>query len=168
MKQAIAGVAPPELGEVTVMTVWPSVASLGFGRFLGRLFAIEAGFGMFRLGRLMALAALPIGAPLYFTLRMPGMVRRYWLSNLRVAVLRGLTPRVERFVDLDRFDSIEVLVRPGQEWYHAGDLIFRNGALETFRLPGVPRPETFRQTCLKARMSYVGVRRARELQTADA
>ena len=27
MKQAIAGVAPPELGEVTIMTVWPSMAA---------------------------------------------------------------------------------------------------------------------------------------------
>lgn len=168
MKQAIAGVAPPELGEVTVMTVWPSVASFGFGRFLGRLFAIQAGFGIFRIGRLMALAALPIGPLVYFTPRMPGMVRRYRLSNRRVAVLRGIHPHVERFVDLDRFDSIEVLVRPGQDWYHAGDLIFRNGALETFRLAGVPRPETFRQTCLKARMSYAGVRKAREFQTTNA
>jgi hypothetical protein len=168
MKQAIAGVAPPELGEVTVMTVWPSVASLGFGRFLGRGLAIQAGFGIFRVGRIMALAALPIGPLVYFCLRMPGMVRRYRLSNRSVAVLRGIRPRVERSVDLDRFDSIEVLVRPGQEWYHAGDLIFRSGALETFRLVGVPRPETFRQTCLKARMSYVGVRKARELQTAEA
>jgi hypothetical protein len=83
-----------------------------------------------------------------------------------VAVLRGIRPTVERFVDLDRFESIEVLVRPGQEWYHAGDLIFRNGALETFRLPGVPRPETFRQTCLKARMSFIGVRKARQFQSA--
>ncbi len=44
---------------------------------------------------------------------------------------------------------------------------FAREALETFRLAGVPRPETFRQTCLKARMSYVGVRKAREMQTAD-
>jgi hypothetical protein len=168
MKQAIAGVAPPELGEVTVMTVWPSVASTGFGRFLGRILAIQAGFGMFRVGRLAALAALPIAPLLYGSLRLPGKVQRYRLSNRRVAVLRGIRPTVERFVDLDRFDSIEVLTRPGQEWYHAGDLIFRNGALETFRLPGVPRPETFRQTCLKSRMSYIGVRKARQLQGAGA
>jgi hypothetical protein len=168
MKQAIAGVAPPQLSEVTVMTVWPSVAATGFGRFLGRLLAIEAGFGMFRVGRLIALLALPVAPLLYMSLRLPGVVRRYRLTNRRVAVLKGIRAKVEWFVDLDRFDAIEVIVRPGQEWYRAGDLVFRKGALETFRLLGVSRPETFRQTCLKARMSYVGVRKALELQTAGA
>jgi hypothetical protein len=168
MKQAIAGVAPPELSEVTVMTVWPSVASTSGGRFLGRLLAIQAGFGMFRIGRLVALMAMPVAPLLYMYMRLPGVVRRYRLTNRRVAVLRGVRAKVEWFVDLDRFDAIEVIVRPGQEWYHAGDLVFRKGALETFRLPGVSRPETFRHTCLKAQMSYVGVRKARELQTVDA
>ena len=50
MKQAIAGVAPPGLEEVTVMTVWPSVASTAIGRLHGRLFAIKAGWGMFTTG----------------------------------------------------------------------------------------------------------------------
>ncbi|HEV3415792.1 MAG TPA: PH domain-containing protein [Pirellulales bacterium] len=168
MKQAIAGVAPPESGEVTVMTIWPSVAATGCGRFLGKLFAIQAGFWIVSVGRLAALAALPIGPLLYGYMRLPGVVRRYRLTNRRVAVLSGIQPRVERFVDLDRFDTIEVVVRPGQAWYSAGDLIFRRGALETFRLPGVPRPETFRQTCLKARMSFIGVREALEVQTAGA
>jgi hypothetical protein len=63
-------------------------------------------------------------------------------------------------VRLDAFDSIEVDVRPGQGWHHAGDLVFRNGATETFRLEGVLRPETFRQACLKARSAYSGVRAA--------
>src|SRR5262245_8074218 len=152
MKQAIAGVAPPELGEVTVMTVWPSVGGTGFGRLLGRMMGSQIGAGPFRLGRLIALAFLPLGPLLYLSLRAPGKNRRYRLTNRRVCVLKGVHPRVERFVDLDRFDTIEVLQRPGQLWYHCGDLVFRSGALETFRLLGVPRPETFRQTCLKAQM----------------
>jgi hypothetical protein len=40
MKQAIPGVAPAQLQEVTVMTVWPSLSAMAFGRFWGRLFAI--------------------------------------------------------------------------------------------------------------------------------
>ena len=65
--------------------------------------------------------------------------------------------RSEQYVDLDRFDAIDVAVSPGQEWYAAGDLVFRRGAIETLRLPGVSRPESFRQTCLKARQAYVAV-----------
>jgi hypothetical protein len=166
MKQAIAGVAPPELSEVTVMTVWPSVAGTGLGRLLGRLMAIEAGFWIVTVGRLFALAAAPLGMMLYFYLRAPGVVRRYRLTNRRVAILAGIRPEVERYVDLDRFDTIEIDVLAGQQWYHAGDLVFRRGDIETFRLQAVPRPETFRQTCLKARMSYVGVRKALALQSA--
>ena len=66
----------------------------------------------------------------------------------------------EASVSLDKFDAIEVVVQPGQDWYPAGDLIFRLGATETFRLAGVSRPESFRQTCLKAQLSHVGVQKA--------
>ena len=72
-------------------------------------------------------------------------------------VERGINPKVEQYVDLDRFDAIDLVVKPGQEWYAAGDLVFRRGAIETLRLPGVSRPEPFRQTCLKVRQSYVSV-----------
>jgi hypothetical protein len=166
MKQAIAGVAPPELSEVTVMTVWPSVASIGLGRFLGRMMAISTGFWIFSIGRLMALLAIPLGPMLYFSLRAPFNVHRYRLTNRRVGIMVGINPEFTRFVDLDRFDKIEIQVAPGQEWYNAGDLVFRRGDIETFRLPGVSRPEAFRQTCLKARMSYVGVRKALAMQSA--
>jgi hypothetical protein len=63
-------------------------------------------------------------------------------------------------VSLDNFDAIDVEVQKGQDWYPAGDLVIRNGALETLRLLGVSRPETFRQTCLKAHLSHVAVREA--------
>ena len=42
MKQAIAGVAPTEFDEVTMMVVWPSIAATAIGRFCGRLYAITA------------------------------------------------------------------------------------------------------------------------------
>lgn len=164
MQQSIAGVAPPQTSEVTVMTVWPSLAAGGLGRLLGRLYAIRLGVGWLTLGKIIALLSIPLVLPIYFWTLLPGVGRRYRLTNRRVILeqshLRKPLWRALNFVDLDRFDSIEVLVRPGQGWYPAGDLIFRNGQIETFRLDGVSRPETFRQTCLKARMGYVGVRKA--------
>ena len=81
---------------------------------------------------------------------------------------RGVRGRIDQYVDLDRFDAIDVVELPGQEWYPAGDLIFRRGTIETFRLRGVQRPETFRQTCLKAHQAYVGVRKAMALELAPA
>ncbi|MEQ8785030.1 MAG: PH domain-containing protein [Pirellulaceae bacterium] len=166
MKQAIAGVAPAELDEVTVMTVRPSVAMYGLGRWLGRLFAIKAGGYIFTIGNFIALASIPIALVLYFLRLLPYIGIRYKLTNRRVIVQRGLLATDDRWVDLDRFDRIEVVVQPGQAWYHAGDLVFRLGDTETFRLPGVSRPETFRHTCLNAQRVHVGVLKALERERA--
>jgi MFS family permease len=183
MKQAIAGVTPFRVGEATIMIVWPSIASTWFGRMMGRLYRIKAGIGFVTLGNLIALASAPLmamailgkfiaafvaGIPLLglpFRL-LPNGVIRYILTNRRVIIARGLKPAAEQYVELDRFDDIEVVVQPGQEWYPAGDLVFKRGAVETFLLRGVLRPETFRQTCLKARQAYVGVKQAMELVQA--
>jgi hypothetical protein len=63
-------------------------------------------------------------------------------------------------IELDRFDTIEIDCKPGQAWFAAGDLVFKRGDVEVFRLEGVSRPEPFRQTCSKSAMSYVGVKQA--------
>ena len=156
-QQPISGVTPPAVAEATVMTVWPSVAATAGGRALGRLYGIEAGVGPVSVGRLALLATIPAGLALYLSLRLPWAIRRYRLTNRRVIVERGVNPVVEQYADLDRFDAIDVVVRPGQEWYAAGDLVFRKGQVETLRLPGVSRPESFRRTCLEARQGYVAV-----------
>lgn len=139
------------------MTVWPSVASTGLGQLLGRVYRIREGFGPLSIGRLALLATIPVGLMLYLSMRLPWAIRRYRLTNRRVTIERGINPQVEQYVDLDRFDAIDVVVSPGQEWYAAGDLVFRRGPIETLRLPGVSRPESFRRVCLEARQAYVSV-----------
>ena len=167
MTQSIAGVAPPEVKEVTVMTVWPTLGAAGMGRWWGRLYAIGAGVRILGIpvtvGRLIALASIPLVLPPFFLSIAPGLARRYRLSNRRVLIEKQEFSGKyveEASVPLDKFDAIEVVELPGQAWYNAGDLIFRDGATETFRLPGVSRPETFRATCMKAHQSYVGVQAA--------
>ncbi len=176
MKQAIAGVAPPELGEVTVMTVWPSIAASRVGQLIGWACGVSWLIKPpFNLGKLFALLLIPVALTLYFfryavplvtwllTLGMfpvNSTCLRYRLTNRRLVVQKGLLPVDDQSVALDQFDAIDVLVLPGQEWYPAGELIFRKGPVEVFRLSGVSRPEAFRQVCLKAHLAYVGVRRA--------
>jgi hypothetical protein len=155
--QSIAGVSPPGVAETTIMTVWPSVASTSLGQALGRFYRLKGGYGPISVGRLALLATIPLGMMLYLSMRLPWAIRRYRLTNRRVVIERGINPKVERYVDLDRFDAIDLVVAPGQEWYAAGDLVFRRGPIETLRLSGVSRPESFRQTCLKTRQSYVSV-----------
>lgn len=159
--QAIAGVTPAEVAETTIMIVWPSNAKFALGRALGSLYAIRfPDFYFFRLGNLFALLSIPIALALYFLRIAPGVGLRYRLTNRRVLVEKGLRAVIEKSVELDRFDAIDVVVRPGQEWYHAGDLVFRLGNVETFRLEGVSRPEAFKAVCLKAHQAYVSVRKA--------
>jgi hypothetical protein len=153
----VSGVVPPSVAEATVMTVWPSVACTTIGQVLGRLYRIREGFGPLSFGRMALLATIPVGLGLYLSMRLPWAIRRYRLTNRRVMIERGVNPKVEQYVDLDRFDAIDVVVSPGQEWYAAGDLVFRRGQIETLRLPGVSRPESFRRTCLEARQAYVSV-----------
>jgi hypothetical protein len=129
------------------------------------------------LGNAIAIATIPIGLALYFNKivpRIPFVIlgwsnphcRRYRLTNRRVIVENPFTHVEHKSISLDRFDSIEVEQLPGQRWFKAGELIFKSGAVETFRLSGVSRPETFRHTCLKAQMSFAGVAKAREIGAA--
>ena len=157
VNQKISGVVPPAVAEATVMTVWPSVASTSLGQALGRLYRIKAGVGPISVGRLALLATIPVGLFLYLSMRMPWAFRRYRLTNRRVVIERGVNPKAEQFVDLGRFDAIDLVVKPGQEWFAAGDLVYRRGSIETLRLIGVSRPESFRRVCLEARQAYVSV-----------
>lgn len=176
MSQAIAGVVPATEREATIMTVWPSLGATAYGRWWGRRFANKLGisiFGIpFTVGRLMALVSIPFVLPLYFHMLIPKLpfvvagipnasCRRYRLTNRRIIVEQPYGGGEQQSVSLDRFDSIETVVLPGQEWYPAGDLVFKNGEIETFRLSGVPHPKAFRSTCFKAHQVFVGVQKAR-------
>jgi hypothetical protein len=157
-QQPIAGVTPAETREVTIMTVFPTLAATAPGRLIGQLCGVRTGIGFFSLGKLFAVLLIPVAIGLFAFMLLPGVIRRYRLTNRRVLVQKGLSCVDERWVDFDRFETIDVEILPGQEWYPAGDLIFRRGQIETFRLPGVSRPETFRRTCLAARRGYLGAR----------
>jgi hypothetical protein len=180
MSSPIAGVSPSQLKEVTVMAVWPSLSATAFGRFWGRLFSISFGFELFgvplTLGRLFALVSIPFMIALYFLMRLPRIplvligIKNPWcwqyrLTNRRVIVENPFGGELKS-ISLDRFNAIDVVVEPGQAWYKAGDLVFRRDQTETFRIWAVPRPETFRHTCIKAQMSFVGVQKAREMGAA--
>lgn len=167
VEQAITGVSPAQTRETAIMTVWPSNAAHPIGRMLGQLYAIRfPDVYIFRLGNLIALLSIPIALVLFFMRVAPFVGRRYTLTNRRLVVFAGLLIKEDRSVDLDRFDSIQIDVQPGQAWYDAGDLVFFLGKTETFRLDGVSRPESFRQACLKTHLAYVGVKKAMARQTA--
>jgi hypothetical protein len=169
MIQPILGVMPSELVEVTCKVVWPTIGATRAGRLVGRLAAVKLGWGeFFTLGKLLALATIPISVAVFGWQLMPFVCRRYTLTNRRIIIRKGLRTVDGPWISLDEFDSIRIEVLPGQEWLHAGDLIFQRGDSEVLRLSGVSRPETFRHVCLTARTALVDVRKIVEQQAAGA
>ncbi len=157
-----------ELREQKIMTVWPGIGSMALGRWVGRLAGNRLGHGFFTLGKLLALATIPISLAVYLWRLMPGACRRYTLTSQRLIIQRGLTAKDGPSIGLDAFDSIAVAVLPGQDWLHSGDLVFQRDGTEVFRLRGVSRPEAFRQVCLKARNALIRGRQVCQQQAAVA
>ncbi len=158
MNQPIAGVTPADLAEVTCKVVWPTIGATRAGRLVGRLAAVRLGWGeFFTLGKLLALATIPLSLAVFCWQLMPYVCRRYALTNRRLIVRTGLLPMDWRWLELDEFDAIDVEVLPGQAWLNAGDLIFRHGGNEVLRLPGVSRPEIFRHVCMTVRNAVLGI-----------
>jgi hypothetical protein len=167
MNQPIAGVTPAELAEVTCKVVWPTIGATGAGRLVGRLAGLQLGFGeFFTVGKLFAVATIPLSLAVFCWQLMPYVCRRYALTNRRIIIRKGLMPMDERWIEFDDFDAIDVEVLPGQQWLHAGDLVFRHAGNEVFRLRGVSRPDIFRQVCMTARNALAGVRSAILAQSA--
>ncbi len=168
MTQPIAGVTPAELTEVPCKVVWPTIGATALGRLVGRLASIRLGWGeFFTLGKLLAVATLPLSLAVYGWQLTPYGCRRYMLTNRRIIVRKGLMAVDQRWISFDDFDTIDIEVLPGQQWLHAGDLVCRHGDVEVLRLAGVPRPEALRQVCLNMRTALLSVRGVVESQAAE-
>jgi hypothetical protein len=167
--QPIAGVTPSDLAEVTCRVVWPTIGALSAGRLVGRLAALRIGVGrFFTLGKLLALASIPLAVAVFAWQLMPRVCRRYALTNRRIIVLKGLMGIDGPWVAWDDFDAIDIETLPGQEWLHSGDLVFRRGGLEVLRLLGISRPEVFRRACLDAQNAAQSVAEIVQRQAAEA
>ena len=157
------------LPEATMKTIWPSIGATALGRLVGLMAGFTPPGDRFRiLGRLGAAASIPLALCVYAWTRMPGVIRRYRITNRRVLVLAGLSMRVKSAIELEGFDSIRVEVLAGHAWLNAGDLVFCRDGQEVLRLPGVGRPEVFRMACLRAQIALVAVDRVLQDQQAVA
>ncbi len=156
----------PEITERKIMTVWPGIGAMTLGRWVGRLAGNRFGYGFFTLGKLLAVATIPVSLAVYLWRLMPWACRRYTITSGRLIIQLGLTAKDGPSIGLDEFETIAVAVLPGQDFLHAGDLIFQRDGKEVFRLCGVSRPEAFRQVCLKARNALVRGRQVCQQQAA--
>ena len=125
------------------------------GRIVGRLCGLRVGYGFFTLGKLFALATIPVSLAVFCWQLMPVVCRRYAVTSRRIAILKGLSAVEGPSLALNEFDAIDVVVLPGQDWLRAGEVVFRRSGADVFRLTGVSRPEIFRRACLKARTAVI-------------
>ena len=156
MQSPIAGPAPPELGEVVSATVWPTIGDTRLGRIVGTLAGNRTGKGFFTLGRLLAVVCIPVALAVYVWQLLPPGICRYRLTNRRIILQRTSDPRpgVHRVGGVRR-DPARPRV-PGQDYLN-GELVFLRDGSEVFRLASIPRPDTFREVCLKARTARITI-----------
>jgi hypothetical protein len=153
--------------ETIIMTVWPTIGATAPGRWVGWLCGVKLGRGFFTLGKLLALATIPLSLAVFLWQLLPAVCRRYCLTDRRLVIQKGYKAVAGRAIGLDEFDSIDVAILPGQAWLHAGELVFRRRGSEVFRLSGVSRPEVFRQVCLKAQTALLSFRAVLAQQSAS-
>lgn len=148
--QAISGVSAEK--EAVIEDVYPSLAASGLGRFIGQLMnCIPVSIIGIKLSQILF---APIAAPLALLgyLKFKVLDPIYILTNRSVKKRSPLGPRLHGQVALADIADITIRVRPGQEFYHAGDLELYSSRDELLMtLPGVPRPGRFRQIILDAR-----------------
>jgi hypothetical protein len=145
-KQIVTGLVPPQLGEAKIREVWPSVT---------------AHPGVARLGQ--TLTRTIIGAPLawllmapfYFLKILPGLARRYTLTNQRLMIRRGMKAQPTHEVPLDAIDDVRLRTEGTSAFFRAGDLDIVSQGKVVLTLQGVPEPESFRHSIMQAVKAWV-------------
>jgi hypothetical protein len=145
-KQAVTGVVPPQLDEAVIRVAWPSVAAFPAAASLGRT-----------LMRTIVLA--PLGwvllAPLYFSKVIPGLARRYVLTNRRLMFQRGLRYLPAQEVPLADIEEVRIQEDANSPFYRAANLEMLSKGAIRMTLYGVPGPQAFRRAILNACEAWV-------------
>lgn len=138
--------------EMSIMTVYPSIACMALGRAMGKLFESlpTRVLGVKLSHWLFPLPLSPGALILYFYLKVCG--ERYTLTNRSMQIWKSLGNRLVKQVALSDVKDIAIAQDPGQVFYCAADLQLLGHSGEVLlRLEGVPNPEVFRNTILEAR-----------------
>jgi hypothetical protein len=145
-KQVITGVVPPDVDEAKIREAFPSVARSPGLAGLGRA-----------LTRTIVLAPLAWGlmALSYFGKVLPGMARRYTLTNRRLMICHGVKGKPGQQINLGDIDDVRVKTDANSDFFRAADLEILSNGNVAMTLRGVPEPEGFRQAILNACNAWV-------------
>lgn len=143
----LTGVTPPQIAEAMVRTAWPSLAAYpagGLGRRLIQSYVLAP------LGWLLML-------PFYFMKILPGVGKRYVLTNRRVMIQRGwyLTVGAGEEVALADIDEVRLVRDDNSLFFNSGTLEIVSKGQVKLTLDGVKEPEVFRHAIRNACMAWV-------------
>jgi hypothetical protein len=145
-RQPVTGLVPPEMDEAVIRIVWPSVttspALAGLGRSLMRTIVLAP------------LAWLLLALP-YFKKVLPGMARRYTLTNRRLMIQKGLRFVPAEEIPLSEIDDVQLREDSNSSFYRAATLEILSKGKTVMLLEGVPGPEAFRHAILDACRAWV-------------
>jgi hypothetical protein len=158
LRQAVAGLMPPQLAEALIRETWPSVRAGSKG---GAALAAS----LTRTIILAPVAWLLILGPL-FTLRLlPFVCRRYTLTNRRLMIRHGLKPKPAigqnappvpgKEIALGDIDDVRIVPDSLDSFYHAADIEIISQGKTAMTLVAVPEPESFRQAIINAVRAWV-------------
>ena len=145
-RQAVTGLAPPQLEEAIIRVVWPSVAAFTGPASLGRL--LMSSMVLAPLGWLLL-------APFYFLKVLPGFARRFVLTNRRLMFQKGLHLKAVQEVALAGIDEVRILKDSNSLFYRSANLEVVTKGQTVMTLRGVVGPEAFRHAILNACKAWV-------------
>lgn len=144
--QIVTGVIPPQLDEATIRVAWPSVAASPGIASLGR--------GLIRTIVLAPLGWVVMALP-YFKKVLPGLGRKYVVTNRRLMIQKGVKTDVVQEVPLADIDDIRVKEDANSAFFGAADLEVMSKGNVVMTLPGVKGPQIFRHAILNACKAWV-------------
>jgi hypothetical protein len=145
-KQIVTGLVPPQLGEAKIREVWPSVTAHPAVARLGQTLTRTI---------IGAPVAWLLMAPFYFLKILPGLARRYTLTNQRLMIRRGMKAQPTHEVPLAAIDDVRLRTEGTSAFFRAGDLDIVSQGKVVLTLQGVPEPESFRHSIMQAVKAWV-------------
>ena len=159
-RQAIAGLMPPQLGEVRIREAWPSLA------------AVQGGLSRMAERLMKTVFLAPLGwltlLPLFVRKFLPSVCRRYTLTNRRLMIQRGLRPSPAQEIALSDIDEVRLVPDSFDRFYLSGTLEVVSKGQVALTLAGVPEPEGFRHAVVNAVKAWVPGKATGPFQPASA
>jgi hypothetical protein len=94
-------------------------------------------------------------APFYFKKILPGLARRYTLTNRRLMIQTGWKRHPSEQIALADIDDVRLNPDSYNPFYRTGTLEVLSKGRAALTLPGVPNPESFRHAIVNAYKAWV-------------